>query len=601
MYRLKKYFFLLYSKLRRLMRKVIMKKYSAVTDGVNIFTELADIYGDTINNTYEAEKFFNEFMSETHGIVNLDYLDADNDDRIEKIDFCHDEGIIRICTRIPEKDIELRKMRKMVLHFDTYSLFVRLRNIRFVRLKSKKCIAIAINGFTMSRKQVKKYVSKGFVNVSEPSYSTSFFSSEIIREKDRLYEYMRAMTTPITSFWIIPKSLHFSAEDSKRLLYHYNIEQLTKRLKTSILKLNKNLGETIDQEEKNDLVKMYGNRIRSLTEAFFKLVACFYHDNAPTKKDDYNNRLLGEVITHLKKNIYKTENDAKLLNFIERIANELSHDTGLPVKMHDIELLCKYLQYYIGDFDTKIDMNTLEFPETNTEVKPSNKAYVETNFAKWNFSDEMSTVKKAKSGLCKFTIEIYSGIHFCSSFSNDIDILCEDGYVKTLPVSDLSEAFVLYSREEVILLQEVIISSVKKKCREAGLDDESVSLSFEIHLKKVRRPEHLFTLDEIKTLMRNANDEENNKLVIDENGKAHIIQVPLQGKLYPVSIETWGAGNNYVGASSSLADAEPAYHLCLKLWLAYLETGCRQYDDYYDFVDQEMTIKKIKDLYKTPI
>lgn len=321
------------------MRKVIMKKYSAVTDGINIFTELADIYGDTINNTYEAEKFFNEFMSETHGIVNLDYLDADNDDRIEKIDFCHDEGIIRICTRIPEKDIELRKMRKMVLPFDTYSLFVRLRNIRFVRLKSKKCIAIAINGFTMSRKQVKKYVSKGFVNVSEPSYSTSFFSSEIIREKDRLYEYMRAMTTPITSFWIIPKSLHFSAEDSKRLLYHYNIEQLTKRLKTSILKLNKNLGETIDQEEKNDLVKMYGNRIRSLTEAFFKLVACFYHDNAPTKKDDYNNRLLGEVITHLKKNIYKTENDAKLLNFIERIANELSHDTGLPVKMHDIDFM----------------------------------------------------------------------------------------------------------------------------------------------------------------------------------------------------------------------------------------------------------------------
>lgn len=145
-------------------------------------------------------------MRDTHGVVNLDYLDADNDDRIEKIDFCHDEGIVRICTRIPEKDVELRKMRKMVLPFDTYSLLVRLRNIRFVRLKSKKCIAIAINGFTMSRKQVKKYVSKGFVNVSEPSYSTSFFSSEIIREKDRLYEYMRAMTTPITSFGLFRKT-----------------------------------------------------------------------------------------------------------------------------------------------------------------------------------------------------------------------------------------------------------------------------------------------------------------------------------------------------------------------------------------------------------
>lgn len=583
--------------MRRLIRKVIMKKCNVVTYGINIFTELADIYGDTINNTHEAEKFFNEFMRETRGVVNLDYLDADNDDRIEKIDFCHDEGIVRICTRIPEKDIELRNMRKMALPFDTYSLFVRLRNVRFVRLKSKECIAIAVNGFTMNRKMAKKYASKSFEHVSDQSYSTSFFSSEIIREKDGLYEYMRAMTTPITSFWIIPKSLHISADESKRLLYHYNIEQLTKRLKTSILKLNKNLGEATDQEEKDDLVKMYGNRIRSLTEAFFKLVACFYHDKAPAKRDDYNNRMLGEVITHLKKNVYKTENDAKLLNFIERIANELSHDTGLPVKMHDVELLYKHLLYYIGNFDTKIDMDFLEWPETNTEVKPSNKDYVEKNFVKWNFCEEMTAVKKATSGLCEFTIEIYSGIHFSSLFSKDKDILCKNGYVKTLPDSDLSEAFVLYSRDEVVQLQEAIISSVKKKCREAGLDDESVDLSFETHLKNVRRPEHLFTLDEIKTLMRNANDEENNKLVIDEEGKAHIIQAPFMGQLYPVSIETWGAGNNYVGASSSLADAEPAYHLCLKLWLAYLETGCRQYDDYYDFVDQEMTIKKIKYIY----
>lgn len=580
------------------MRKVVMKKCNVVENGVQIFTELADIYGDRINNTHEAEVFFNDFMRETRGVVNLDFLDADNDDRIEKIDFCHNEGIIRICTRVPEEDIELRNMRKIALPFDTYSLFVRLRNVRFVRLKSKECIAVAINGFTMNRKMAKKYASKSFGQVLDPSYGTSFFSSEIIREKNGLYEYMRAMTTPITSFWIIPKSLHISADESKRLLYHYNVEQLTKRLKTSILKLNKNLGEATDQEEKDDLVKMYGNRIRSLTEAFFKLVACFYHDKAPTKRDDYNNRMLGEVIIHLKKNIYKTENDAKLLNFIERIANELSHDTGLPVKMHDVELLYKYLLYCIGDFDKKIDLDTLEWSETNTDVKPSNSNYVETNFAKWNFCEEMTAVKKATSGLCEFTIEIYTGSHFDSIFSEDINILCKDGFVKNLSKSDLSDAYVLYNRDEVVRLQGAIISSVKNKCREAGLDDEFVGLSFVTHLKIVRRPEHLFTLDEIKTLMRNANDEENNKLVIGEEGKAHIIQAPFLGQLYPVSIETWGAGNNYVGASSSLADAEPAYHLCLKLWLAYLETGCRQYEDYYEFVDEEKVIKKIKELYK---
>ena len=591
----------LYSRLRRFIRKVIMKKRNVVTDGISIFTEMANIYGDTINNTHDAKIFFDDFMKETRGVVNLDYLDADNDDRIEQIDFCHDEGIVRICTRVPEEVIDLRIMRKMALPFDTYSLSVRLRNIRFVRLKSKKCIAIAVNGYTMSRKMVKKYAKKGFVNVSEPSCSTSFFSSDIFREKDGLTEYMRAMTTPITSFWIIPKSLHISADKSKCMLYHYNINQLIIRLKRIILKLNKNIGKVTDREEKDDLVKMYGNRIRTLTEAFFKLVACFYHDKNPVNKDDYNNRMLGDVINHLKKNIYKTESDAQLLNDIVRIANELSHDTGLPVKMSDIELLYQHLQYYISNFDLQIDNTTWEWPEINTELKHSNKDFIETNFAKWNFSEEMTAVKKATSGRCEFTIEIYSGIHFYSFPFKDIDLLCKDGNVKTLPVYDLSEAFVLYRRDEVIQLQDAIIASVKKKCREANLDDEYVNLSFSINLKQAEKPYHLFTLDEIKTLMRNANDEKNNKLVINENGEAQIIQTPSMGQLYPVSIETWGAGNNYVGGSSSLEDAEPSYLLCLKLWLAYLETGQRQYDDYYDEVDEEMTIKKIKEIYKSSL
>lgn len=575
-----------------------MEKYNAVTDGVRIFTELADIYGDSIDNTYKAEAFFKDFLAETQGVVNLDYLDADNDDRIEKVDFNHEEGIMRICTRIPEDDEELRKMRKMALPFDTYSLCVRLKNIRFVRMKSKECVAIVINGYTMNREIVKKYACEGYDKVSKPSYKMSFFSSEIIREKDGLYEYMRAMTTPIASFWIIPKGLHISAEESKRLLYHYNTEQLTKRLKASILQLRTNVDGTDDQEAKEEYVKMYGNRIRTLTEAFFKLVACFYHGKIQIKKDEYNNRMLGDLINPLKK-IYNKETDAQRLNFIVRMANELSHDTGLPVRLSDVELLCKYLQSYIDDFDRKIDTIPLLVIETQEVSKPSNDDFIQANFPKWNFSAEMDAVKKAESGRCEFTLEMYSGIHFSALFPTEMDFLCKDGYVKSLPVADFTGAFVLYSRDEVVRLQEAIISFVKEKCREAGLDDESICISFLPHLKQIGNPEHLFNLEEIKTLMRNANDEENNKLVIDENGNACLIQNSSLGQLYPVSIETWGAGNNYVGASSSLEDALPAYHLCLKLWLVYLETGCRQYGDYYESVDEEMIIKKIQSLYKS--
>lgn len=577
-----------------------MEKYDAVTDGVRIFTDLADIYGNSINDTHKAETFFSDFLRETQGIVNLDYLDADNDDRIEKVDFDHEEGIVRICTRIPEGDEELRKMRKMALPFDTYSLCIRLKNIRFVRLESDECVAVVVNGYTMSRDMVKKYACKGFTNVSKPLCNMSFFSSEIFREKDDMYEYMRAMTTPIASFWIIPKGLHISAEESKRLLYHYNNEQLVKRLNTSILQLRANVDGTDCQEEKEEYVKMYGNRIRTLTEAFFKLVACFYHGKVQVKKDEYNNRMLGTLINPLKK-IYNTETDAQQLNFIVRMANELSHDTGLPVKLSDVELLCKYLQSYIDDFDEKIDTDPLLEIETQAESKPSNDDFIKANFPKWNFSAEMSVIKKTASGRCEFTFEMYSDIHFSELFPTEMDFLCNDGYVKPLSVPDFTDAFVLYSRDEVVQLHEAIISLVKEKCRETGLDDESVGISFLPHLKRTGNPDHLFTLDEIKTLMRDANDDENNKLVIDENGNACLIQNPSLGQLYPVSIETWGAGNNYVGASSSLKDAVPAYHLCLMLWLEYLETGCRQYGDYYESIDEEVIVKKIKSLCKVPI
>ena len=152
----------------------------------------------------------------------------------------------------------------------------------------------------------------------------------------------------------------------------------------------------------------------------------------------------------------------------------------------------------------------------------------------------MDVVKKAKSGHCEFTLEMYYGIHFSALFPTEMDFLCNDGYVKSLPSTDFTDAFVLYSRDEVVRLQEAIISSIKEKCREAGLDDESVGISFLPHLKRTGNPNHFFTLDEKRVLMRNANDDENNKLVIDENGNACLVQNPSLGLLYPVSIETWG-------------------------------------------------------------
>ena len=56
-------------------------------------------------------------------------------------------------------------------------------------------------------------------------------------------------------------------------------------------------------------------------------------------------------------------------------------------------------------------------------------------------------------------------------------------------------------------------------------------------------------------------------------------------------------GNDYVGQDSSLSDAEPAYHLCLSLWLDYLITNKKQYDDCYRQIDVDKTIEEIEKYY----
>lgn len=128
-------------------------------------------------------------------------------------------------------------------------------------------------------------------------------------------------------------------------------------------------------------------------------------------------------------------------------------------------------------------------------------------------------------------------------------------------------------------------------------DTDCYLVDFTSELVKCGKPTHLFTFEEIEELMRNADDSFNNKLVIDEDGTAHILQNPHLGCLYPVSIETWCAGNGYVGPASSLSEALPSYHLCLQLWLHYLMTGKRQYDDAYVFVDEEEIINKLQMYY----
>ena len=122
---------------------------------------------------------------------------------------------------------------------------------------------------------------------------------------------------------------------------------------------------------------------------------------------------------------------------------------------------------------------------------------------------------------------------------------------------------------------------------------------FEINIRRDGSPKHLFTKSEIEVLMRNADDRYHNRLVIDENGYAKIISDEEQASLYPVSIEEWNAGNNYVGKYSKLYALEESYEFCIYGWLQYLTTGKAQYIEFLtEKVDVDSLIAQIKEAYK---
>ena len=285
------------------------------------------------------------------------------------------------------------------------------------------------------------------------------------------------------------------------------------------------------------------------------------------------------------------------MSTIVRVANELSHDSGLPVKIADIGELYEGLVYYISNFKERVS-SCDDRPKPEVFTQPSPRDYIDENIKKWDFNDVIAeTVKTDSCCGCTYRLRIERTFIDWILFSKEADYLCKDGYIKTLNRTDMSEVLEINSRENVIAIVESINNKVKSDCEAQGFDKELAYLSWSIDIIRKNKPSHLFTLDEIKKLMTDADDSKNNKLVIDEDGYAHIITNPGLAYLYPVSIETWCAGNGYVGQDSSLSDAEPAYHLCLSLWLDYLITNKKQYDDCYRQIDVDKTIEEIEKYY----
>ena len=569
----------LWGLIRRWYRKAFHKKWGVVEHGLYYFQEFADIYGDSINDIDTADRFFRDFMKETGGWVIVDFLDTDNWDCIRKIEVDKQNGLIWFYWQIPSGDPIEETMRKMVFPLGYYGMSLKFDNVRFVRGKRNRCFGIIVNAYTIRERNVKGFAKGGGWEIKGINAASSFFSISVVRGRDDVLQHWRFMKTPITSFWIIPKMFNVRPQDSEKLLYMQGAEKCEKDLKVAFDK-GKNL-EKLGYEDQRKRIKEIAHEMRTVAESLFKQVMCFHHEEYQYKSYNYDDLKLGDLTGPLKSTIYKYDFERERIDEIPRLANNLSHDSGNPVDFRDLGLLYMDIYFFISDFKTCIKRKGHEIIATHSD-RPSPHDFVKDHYTGFCFIDEINETIHKTSGTISFTIKVQIGSSVDFWGERGDNVLCDDGYIRNSKEAGIV-ALKVWERNEVISLLDKLYKKVAEICEDNGFDTEpfSLGLSFEAMLKKEGKPCHLFTEKEIEVLMRNADDEQFNKLVIDEDGYAQIIQIPKQGFLYPVTQETWDAGNMYVGKNSSLSDLHSSYVLCMHLWLAYLKTGKQMYDDVY--------------------
>lgn len=224
--------------------------------------------------------------------------------------------------------------------------------------------------------------------------------------------------------------------------------------------------------------------------------------------------------------------------------------------------------------------------------------YIESNFLNWSFQDIISAPCVGNIAF-SFSFHLQSGGSMFEIIRNQDQIyfLCSDGKIRRNPPEE--DIYYIHDRNSVRQIKSLCEKRISDLCLNAGFDAlDLYETHFKVYLKQCGRPSHLFTKDEIETLMRTADDRKQNMLVIDEDGNAKIIQDITLGFLYPVRHEAWESRNNYVGKYSDLSTLDDTYLQSLQGWLGYLESGRRQYMDYtHSEQNIDYLIEKIRQYY----
>lgn len=305
-----------------------------IREGTKIFLELASEFEGKIDDE-KVDQFFQRLMTLTRGLVILDFLDSANWDMIQSFRFDRESKNLSLIWHDyegQEESEEEKSLRKLAFPGDSYELHIKLRSIEVIRGKSF-CIFV-LNGYATEDKELKKLYGG---EADEFHFDNeSFFSKGIYRKRGTDWRVIRAHHTPLYSIAILPKNCGMSALDSKKVLYLKNYEACEERLRAVIDELDK-----VDTKNE-DAICEKANSIRRILENALK-VECSFNDVMPKK--GYSHLRLGDLVSLIKDG--KDEAETKILNQAVISLNQLSHDSGHPVKKQEAQVVAVLVLCYL--------------------------------------------------------------------------------------------------------------------------------------------------------------------------------------------------------------------------------------------------------------
>lgn len=243
-----------------------------------------------------------------------------------------------------------------------------------------------------------------------------------------------------------------------------------------------------------------------------------------------------------------------------------------------------------------------EEEETQRRIEESCQfdEFVEANWMNWCLKDICDKYDNPKDGKLEFVIMFHiNGRGFSTrKYVSETGFICEEDKMP-YPI-DKEGKYVFSDFDGAVNAAIDMKKKIKQLCADSGIVWQQMGIYFTIELFRKKPPMHLFMEEEIRAVLRTGNDFRSNRLVIDEDGYAKLIDGDshFERCQYPVYQESYNAQNNYVGQYANLDDVNEIYLAMLDGWLHHLRTG-RQHDvDYYeDNLDAEELIEEIKEYY----